>query len=91
MAECDVEFQTVGRRTQRYCCLLHERRDAKRRARALRRAQGQPYVVGLMLCEVDGRAFTVDIISRGGRPKKYDCRRCCEIAAILRSMQKESR
>ena len=90
--ECNETFARTDRRTQLYCCPVHARRDHKRKTREAQRANrahGQPYFATVQLCEVDGRAFTADLISRGGRPRKYDCERCNEIAKTLRAIRRE--
>ena len=72
-----------------YCCDAHRSLASKRRRRE-RVAANVPILFTGAICPIDGRVFAIELFGRRrGRPRKYDCDVCREIARQIRELKSE--
>lgn len=90
LPECDRALPIGSTRRRLYCCDEHCQLAWVRRKRA-RIAANVPVLFTGSICPIDGRVFAIEMFTRRrGRPRKYDCDVCREIARQLRALKDET-
>ncbi len=89
--DCDNVIDQLSNPKKRFCCESHGSlyRVRKKRLKDKENKTGEPYIITGIRCPVDGKVFPVKLFKNRGRPKKYDCSECREIARQIRLMYKE--
>lgn len=89
LPDCDRRLPAKSTQRRLYCCDAHCSLARMRRRRA-RIAANTPVLFTGAICPVDGRVFAVELfVRRRGRPRRYDCDVCREIARQLRELRIE--
>ncbi len=86
LEDCDNFIPSDSSPKRKYCCDGHGSLARLRKHRSSK-VNEVPYIVVANVCPIDGRIFPTEMYSRG-RPKKYDCKSCSEIARQLRLMSR---
>lgn len=83
--DCDVIIDIESNPKKRFCCQEHGSLYRVRKQRLKNKnTKVKPYIITGITCPVDGKVFPVNILNQRGRPKKYDCDKCREIARQIR-------
>src|SRR5437899_11456831 len=83
LEECDKDISLLNSRNK-YCCTSHSNLHRIRKFR--KEKQKVPYVLTGETCPIDGQVFPVELFSKPGKPKKYDCLSCRAIAKKIRDI-----
>jgi hypothetical protein len=87
--DCDVIIDIDSNPKKRFCCVEHGSLFRVRKQRLKNKNKVKPYIITGITCPVDGKVFPVKLYYRIGRPKKYDCDSCRDIARQIRLANNE--
>jgi len=87
--DCDNIIDQSANPKKRFCCIEHGSLFRVRKKRSKENKKEKPYIITGITCPVDGKVFPVNLYNKKGRPKKYDCKVCCEIARQLKLLKNE--
>lgn len=86
--DCDILIDIADNPKKRFCCKEHGSLSRVRKKRS-KKPKVKPYIITGITCPVDGKVFPVTMFKSRGRPKKYDCDQCREIARQLKMHNSE--
>lgn len=86
LEECNKDISELHFNTK-YCCKSHSNLHRIRKFRK-KNKEATPYITTGEICPIDGRVFPVELFNKPGRPKKYDCISCSNIAKKIREVLK---